>query len=340
MCNAAPVRKQTLNFGAGGTVPTRRPRSVRRTTSIDVHWPEGRDQPSVFEGRARDAATLADGALEIRDSQTISGRATLQREIVEIEAASGDGSVSALRGLRAGGQLRAKLRELFPARSVAESSLYLLLDDLAGATLVSSWGWFAWDGYNAGLANTIRNAEISGTGGSMRGVCIGLREGSSALDERGFPIMGEQRSRRVGSLINPADPEGWHDFPARSGPAMRRARWIDVFGDGDELRVEAGFQDSANRSDGGREAIHEYRVRLTIESKTGIVRDVRATPVILPHGECPSAILNIGRIRGLPLERLRDEVPVLLAKEAGCTHLNDVLRALSGVPHLAKLLLG
>lgn len=319
----------------GGPVPVLRPGVMRRTTSIDMHWPEGRGAAAHFDARSRDAFVMANGALQIVDAHAITGQASLARLISNVEAGQDVRIGPALEGLRAGGQVRAKLRELFPAEADREAGLYLLLDDLAGATLVGNWGWFAWDGYSEALGTIIRGTDISGWNGSMRGVCMGLRAGSSALDAKGFPKMEEQYSATVSSLVHPDDAQGWHDLPAFPDAAMRRARWIDVWRDGGALIAETGFQDSGARPDGQRQAIHEYRARLVLEADFRIAA-IDVTPHVLPHGDCPAAILNVQRMKGERLDNLREIVPQRLAGEEGCTHLNDVLRALAGVPALAR----
>lgn len=323
----------------GGYAPVRRVCSVRRTMSIDTHWPQGRDNPAHFDARARDVATDGDGALHLLGTHTLTGRASLQREILEITAIDTSADLQALVGLRAGGQLRAKLRDLFPTAAERGSRLYLLADDLAGATLVSSWAWLAWDGYSQVLGNTLRGAGISGANGSMRGICIGLRDGSNALDANGFPKMEQQYSATVTNLVHPDDPQGWHDLPAYPGTAMRRARWIDVFRKEDGLVAETGFQDSGARKDGSRQAVHEYRLRAVLDEDR-CISDIEATPYVLPHGECPAAILNLNRLVGVKVTDLREIVPQRLAKEDGCTHLNDVARALTCMEELANSLPG
>lgn len=320
-------------LAGSGPAPVRRPNSIRRTMSIDSWWPDGSDGAARFDGRFRDSATNKEGNSSILAHGTIKGAADLQRHILTLSS-EGGAALTQLEGLRAGGELRAKLRELYPATHARASGHYLLLDDLAGATLVSSWAWFAWDGYSEALGHTVRGAGISGWNGSMRGLCIGLRDGSSALDARGFPKMEEQLSATVGSLIHPDDPEGWHQFPIVPGAAMRRARWLDVYRDDGQLVAEAGFQDSGARKDGGRQAIHEYRLRAAFD-KTGRIVEISAIPNVLPHGDCPAAILNIGRLVGTHVDEIRDIVPARLAKEDGCTHLNDVARSLASVTDLA-----
>ena len=49
--------RQAVN-GTAGPVPPRRAESVRRTSSIDMTWPEGMSGPMIMDGRARDAVTV------------------------------------------------------------------------------------------------------------------------------------------------------------------------------------------------------------------------------------------------------------------------------------------
>ena len=119
---------------------------------------------------------------------------------------------------------------------------------------------------------------------------------------------------------------------------MRRARWIDIWKDAGVIRIEAGFQDSSTAPHGGRDAVHEYRVAATADLNGMVLRSVSADPRVLPYRECPAAAANINRMIGTPLSGLRDEVLAQLPGTLGCTHLNDVLRALADVPHLAVML--
>src|SRR5690606_40702882 len=48
-----------------GPSPLRRPNSVRRTSSLDVTWPQGYGQPAHFQGRARDIYTPASGGAPV-----------------------------------------------------------------------------------------------------------------------------------------------------------------------------------------------------------------------------------------------------------------------------------
>jgi hypothetical protein len=165
----------------------------------------------------------------------------------------------------------------------------------------------------------------------MEGVCIGFAPGSSALaaDESLKP-----KGVAVPPLEHPDDPDGWHTLPAQPGVGMRRARRIDAWVEGGAIRIAAGFQDSATAPAGGRVAIHEYELAATAEIGTGLLLSVSAAPRVLPHPECPGAVANIGRLIGTSLSGLRRTVLEELRGTAGCTHLNDALRALAEVPQL------
>ena len=63
---------------------------------------------------------------------------------------------------------------------------------------------------------------------------------------------------------------------------------------------------------------------------------IEAQPGNLPYPECPGATANIQRLVGTPLAELRATVLERLAKTAGCTHLNDALRALADVHRLLQ----
>lgn len=322
--------------GPGGPVPLRRPGSVRRTSSIDLHWPDGRAGEALFDGRARDVLTRADGQSRVVDQSFAAGKSSLQRHLSDVRLGTDKQLSPQFEGLRAGGELRAKLREWFVEPQQRASTLFHLLDDLAGATLVSTWSWFAWEGYSKTLADTLRGAGISGNKGNMSGICIGLRQDSNALDAKGFPKIETQQSLPVPSLINPDDANGWHDLPSIAGPSMRRARWIDLYRDGRTLVAETGFQDSGAQKAGGRLAVHEYRATIVIDGNDQRIQSIDARAHVLPHVECPAAVGNLDCILGLKIEEVQDKVPQRLAKERGCTHLNDLLRSIYGVQDMAR----
>lgn len=193
---------------------------------------------------------------------TVSSR----REILAISSPSNHLALPHFVGARGGGHSRALLTELLAEERADGTPLHLLLDDFAGASLVAGWAWSRWTDDWKQAAKASGAQSTAGRNGQMEGVCAGFAPGSSALDIDGSSRQDIQSSCPVGSLVNPDDPQGWHQLADQAGVGMRRARRIDAWRDGDSLRIDAGFQDSATSPEGGRVAIHEYRIDATAES--------------------------------------------------------------------------
>lgn len=317
-----------------GTSPLRRPGSIRRTSSIDTDWPEGRSGPMRVRGHARDLVSPADNSVAAATAEArIDVLLSPLREIIQISARPAKPAIHLLVGKRAGGHLRAAINDVLPEERAAGSPLYLLVDDLAGASLVAGWAWSRWDADWLDRLKQAGSASTAGRNGRMDSVCIGFAPGSSALRPDGSSST-QQSFAVVPELQNAADPIGWHELPRQAGVGMRRARRIDVWLDGDLIRVESGFQDSATSPEGDRVAVHEYTLDATIDRTTGRLQQVVAQPRVLPYAECPTAAANIHRLVGEDVSALRFAVLRTLAGISGCTHLNDCLRALAEVPQL------
>ena len=200
---------------------------------------------------------------------------------------------------------------------------------MAGATLISAWAFAPWNAKGTASPERV-NARIR----SMEGVCIGFRPGSSALELDGNSGIVANHVA-VLPLPHPDDPVGWHEMIERDRINFRRARRIDVWRDGDLLRIDSMFQDSAGAPGGGRVAIHQYRLTATADASTQTLLSIEATPGTLPFRECLAAPVNLPALLGTPLVELRSAVLNRLRKTAGCTHLNDMVRALAEVPMLA-----
>jgi hypothetical protein len=331
-----------------GHAPLRRAGSVRRTTSIDCLWPDGFMEAWELTGRARDAVTPLDGGAPHSFAEggfTIT--ATLMREIAKIATTPEHPQAQALVGVRAGGQSREAL-----ARAMGDlrgQPLFQLIDDFAGASLVSRWVFSQWQPDWMERITASADMAAMGQKGPRAGVCSGFAPGSTALDGDRPKVANDHRTEVV-ALENPADPQGWHAMPPMVGtegegnpqgePRFRRARRIDVWRDGDLVWVDAGFQDSGNTPDGQRAAIHEYRVYAQVDATTMELRSLQALPLILPFAECPVATIKASKMIGQPVTGFRSAVIETLPGIEGCTHLNDVLRALSDVPELAAHLPG
>lgn len=317
-----------------GYSPVRRRASARRTSSIDAVWPEGRNGVGEFFGHARDIVTPREGGAPITLAEDRTHTFAEHRVIREVTSAPPRAELAKVAGSKAGGHLRAAIDAALHDERVAGTPLYLLLDDLAGATLVAAWAFSRWQ---QDWRESISETQVAEATRNMEGICIGFRPGSGALGEGG-QHRPKQNATKVLPLINPADPEGWHELVDRGGTNFRRARRIDVWHEHHLIQIDAAFQDSASAPEGGRVAIHEYRLTATADPESGTLLSVKAVPGTLPYKECPAAAVNVDALVGSRLRDLRDEVLITLRKTAGCTHLNDALRALAEVPRLAAAL--
>lgn len=318
--------------GPAGATPARLPGSVRRTSSIDMRWPEGWGRDMQLLGRARDLLTAADGRSRVLAEDEVRVGVAADRTITSIETDPVRPGAAGLVGARGGGGLRRVLAELFPAERDAGTPLYLLLDDLSGATLIGGFAYSQWpsqwpEGWHQTRSRSGQRA--------VEGICAGFAPGASSL--QGGDARFSHDLRPVLPLVNPADLAGWHDLEDIAEVSMRRARRIDVTVDS-VIRIDAMFQDSATVPAGGRVAVHEYLVQATADVVSGEVLTVSADPRVLPFQECPMAAANVHRITGTPLADLRSAVLLELKGTVGCTHLNDALRALAEVPVLARAL--
>ncbi|MCJ2179310.1 DUF2889 domain-containing protein [Novosphingobium album (ex Hu et al. 2023)] len=317
--------------------PVRAANSVRRTTSIDVSWPDGIDGQRLFIGAARDVLTPAGGGVPRVVAQG-GYRARLKEDktITEISTDPIHEGVPQLVGAKAGGHLRMLLGEVMPDLIAQTHPLYLVLDDLSGSALVSAFAWSQWyPDWAEKIRQRIGEEEHARLMTQRVNVCWGLQEGHSGVQPGGPPK--NVADADAGDVRNPEDPHGWHDLSDSEGPGFRRARRIDVVRDeaAGVLRIDSAFQDSATKPDGGRIAIHEYLLRATVDIDTLEVLSIEPEARILPFSECPGAIANTQRLVGRKLPDIRDEVLAQLRGPEGCTHLNDALRALADVPELA-----
>ncbi|MFC5747209.1 DUF2889 domain-containing protein [Actinomadura rugatobispora] len=310
-----------------GAAPPRLAGSVRRTTSLHMQWPGELGTALTIDGFARDLVTSPDGSARVRDQDQISLRVDPDTRVVQrIEGPERVPRLGRLVGARCGGGLRAVLADVVPEEREAGTALHLLLDDLAGASLIAPFA----------LTRFLSDDRWRARFGPRKlppGVCLGWGEGTTAHR----PDEPADRTRDAGRVPDPADPLGWHEFPDHDVPTTRRLRRIDIRLE-QEIQVDAWFQDSASEPAGGRVAVHEYRVRATADRDTGALLTLDAVPRVLPYPECPLAVGNLGRLLGTPLTELRGLVPRTLRGVEGCTHLNDAVRALADVPALAAAL--
>jgi len=326
----------SLNFpSATGPVQgttARSPWSIRRTSSIDTCWPDGPGTSMYMTGHSRDLLTSAATASpQVLAEDRFTARLTPEREIITVSSNPPRPATAELAGSRAGSQLRSAIARTLGDELASGTPLYLLLDDIAGASLVAHWGAMQW-APEPESAGELVEPRVE----SMLGVCWGFSPDSPVI--KGEPGGRQSHHRKVAPLDVTPDTWAWHVLPEQHGPAARRARRIDVHFAGDLILAETHFQDSAPLRDGTRLAVHEYLVQLTIDRQTHVIQSITADPRILPFGYCPGAVHNIGLLVGTKVGALRQTVIDLFAKTAGCTHLNDTMRSLAEVPQLSAAL--
>lgn len=322
--------------------PIRRPGSLRRTASVDFDWADGPQSERRLQGRARDYLTPASGGIgKITHDAWLDARLDVDRTITAIAASPAPARLDELVGKRGGGHLRSVLREILPELLEQGAPLYLLLDDISGTSLISNWSWSLWaPNWPTGGPDPVPDEQLARMMEGRAGVCWGLQTGNSGLqaDRASLPDL----SADAGDLRNPADPQGWHEFPVTGQVSLRRARRIDVWRDPASglIRIDSAFQDSAPSPAGGRVALHEYRLTATVDPQSMALLTLVPEPRVLPFRECPGAIANAAKLVGTPLPLIREAVLGELRGAAGCTHLNDALRALAEVPRLVEQLHG
>ena len=315
--------------------PPRRPGSVRRTSTVLKSWPDGLGTDLHLEGRARDLLTpIDDGEPSVvsrADLHVVTGR---ERDILRIEADPAPAGLERLLGSRAGGNLRKAIAAELPEEAANGTPLHLLLDDLAGSTLISGFVFVRWLDHVPEWRERFTKAPPSR---KMVDICSGFQSGSNALRADGS-IVFNQNVAYTGPLADPTDPLGWHEFGEPSVPGMRRARRIDVWDDAGALGIDAMFRDSAWDPDGREIVVHEYQLLAQADRTSGVLLSVTAEPRVLPYAECPGAAPNAQWMAGTELRAMRTEVLARLQKADCCTHLNDALRSLAEVPVLAAAL--
>lgn len=315
-------------LGPSQPTPPRRLGSVRRTSTVDMNWPKGLDHDVHCEGTCRDLMTTTVGDTWVIDLATVTAYISPERFYVALASIPDRPALQELIGARGAAGSRTRMGQLIPDDKEQGTALYLLMDDVPSAALISGQIRYEW------IAPEDRPV-FKGTLNMMENICIGHAAGSThhSPDEG---IIAIQQTRPVPPLHDTSDPLGWHEHAADDrGPSMRRARRTDVWREDGQIRVDAFFQDSGINPDGVRFAVHEYTMQATVDMD-GVLTSVSAEPRVLPFDTCPAAVLNISRMVGTEVSEFRSTVIRTLPGVLGCTHLNDMLRSLAEVPILVK----
>jgi hypothetical protein len=310
--------------------PPRRPRSARRTTSIDMTRDESSLDPVYLNGRARDLWTAADGTATELGTATLSATIELIARVVRhVEVTPPVAATSRLAGAPAMSGFRAAADKAAPELRQARDLRYTLLDDVPVATLIS--------GHALSASNRLGDVAKSGYL-PVADQCAGFASDGQLLT-----------SLKDGGTVTPTGPEApdldrgddmwaWHHVAALPRYGMRRRRRIDVHEESaGRVGIDAMFRDTYVRSDGVETIIHEYTFVAVVDADTGIIIESRATPRVLPWQECPGAVASAERIIGMTLQELHFRVRQELSGTSTCTHLNDLLRSVADVEALIHL---
>jgi hypothetical protein len=331
----------TLDDSTSGT-PDRRPGSVRRTSTIDMVWPGGLGTPLHLLGRARDLVTPRSGAARVAGEARMDVGMGEYRTITSIEVTPHRDGVLDLVGAVAGSEMRGAIDRALPGEREAASPLHLLLDDVAGTSLIAG---FAWTRAEPEVIEQMRHAAAAegipmGPRGMRKGkvICSGLRPDGWADTHWRNEMSPAHAVVRAGDIRAPHDPLAWHELLPAPEVGMRRHRRIDLWREDGALAVDVFFRDACWERDGSQIALHEYTVAARVDAADHTIVSLTATPRVLPFPECKWAAPHAGGLAGLPVSRFRTSVQETLTELRACTHLNDMLRGIAEVPALAALL--
>jgi hypothetical protein len=328
--SASRLLPEPLDDSQSGT-PARRPGSIRRTSSIDMVWPDGFGTPLHLEGRARDLVTTGSGDAVVIAEAAMDVTIGDERRVTAIEVVPERRGIEGLVGTQGGAYLRTAIDQVLPGEREAATPLHLLLDDVAGTSLIAGYAWMRHRPPD--IPRPMRPTELGVRKGRI--ICSGLRPGGTAHVAFTTGADAGHATRRAGALVVDDDEHAWHAFPERPTVCMRRHRRVDVMPEGDELAVDAFFRDSCWEPDGTEMALHEYNVSALVDAGTLMLNAVEAFPRVLPFPECQWAPEHVTLLVGRPVQTFRTDVQTTLTELQCCTHLNDMLRCLAEVPALA-----
>lgn len=332
--NALRQMAQALNR-TGARQPARRPNSIRRTSSHQSVWLPGNEREYTIIGKARDLLTDAGPHPVSIGEASVSAVIGADGRLGTLSSNETPDRLARFAGLRPGGELRKALTAAMPDEGANDSLLHRLLDDLAGATFMSTAAWYAWEGGIEAHAQRVGVPVM--TNRVVTGVCLSHVPGSPALTEDGRGAD-ENADHPLGPLpLASPDPFAFHQLHDADGPNQSRLRRTDIWMDEGDLVADTWFQDSsAIQGESLRRIIfHEYGIVARFDAATLALKAIAVTPFVLPYFSCHAAPATANVLIGKNARELRNLVPIALKGIAGCTHLNDMLRALQDVAGLA-----
>lgn len=283
---------------------------ARRTSHIDMADVTG-GRGLRLSGGAQDSVS-GRGVVASASVDATLGRA---HTLESLSTTPGDPRVGALVGLTVGRGFRGAVDDVLSSPEDAASPLYLLLDDLPVATLISGY---------ALLYRNDPSMRVVDPSRLQADLCAGWATEGTML----------AAFRSSGRIPVPMGPPAAGDTDLPPG-AMRRERAVEV---DDAGAVSAMFRDTHVDRDGHATVLHEYALTAFLDRSSLVLSGVAATPVVLPWPECPAAAASAARLDGRAVDELRDLVRREFKGTSTCTHLNDLLRSLADLRVLVGLL--
>jgi len=319
-----------------GATPQRAAGSIRRTAHIDSTRPEGLDGDVVVDARARDLRTSLDGGSHVVAEATLQARISPTRRLVSIRSSPDLPGLASLIGAPLGSGFRARVDQAIAGECENGSLLYLLLDDLSVATMVSGYAVMRAGGAKPAPARIRSTDDPEVT--KRDDVCAGWAHDATMM----------VHLRETGALPVPLgppaplleaddDPVSWHTMAPLPPHGVRRRRRLDLMSPvdlGADHQVDLHFRDSHADEVGNETVLHEYSVTAAVDAAAGRIVAVTAEAQVLPWLECPAALASAQRISGMELAELRPRVRKEFVGRSTCTHLNDCLRSLADITTL------
>ncbi len=321
--------------------------SIRRTTNIDTTRPHGLRADAEVDARARDLRTNPDGTTEVVGEAWIRATVSPQHNLLSIETSPNVPALGQLIGGSVGSGFRSRVNDVVDqvkADGCRDGSLlYLLLDDLPGATLVSGYTTMR-AGPTGAPAPEPSPAETSPRPAPnlsrMSGVCAGWADDASlVLHIRKKGSIPVPVGPRAPVLEREGDPFSWHEMAVLPALAVRRRRRLDLIAPavpGGEHRIDLHFRDSYTGDEGEEAVLHEYSVSGTADIDSGRIVSITARAQVLPWVECPGSLASAERLAGMELSVLRGTIRKEFVGSSTCTHLNDSMRSLADITVLAR----
>src|SRR4029450_1525507 len=206
-------------------------------------------------------------------------------DLLAIETDPAAPALQELLGAIVGPGFRAKVDGVVPDRRDRGDLLYLLLDDLPGATLVAGYAML-----HAGMVPKPSDDEYLVARSDL---CAGW-----AADGAMMTLIREhgRSPAPMGCDAPPVaradDPDAWHDLPDLAPNAMRRLRRLDVMpppSNGEPGAVRVFSRPSPGDGDGRETIVHEYSVSASVDVASRTIVAIDAHADVLPWQECPQA---------------------------------------------------